>query len=633
MCGLMGLISLKREAHFSSAFASIKSRGPDASATSYSTMGPWQVELGHHRLSVIDLTSGQQPMTHDSVTVVYNGEIYNHRALALQTRTPLKTTSDTEVLLRRFSEVGPKIFQQLNGFFSAAFVDHREGRVTLVRDPWGIKPLYFAPLADGGLMFSSELKPFLKVDALAAKPSQRSLQHYLFWEHVPYDESILEGVFKLRPGHYLVWQEGVIQIHSYAPQEDLLHQREQPQSANQVWHKILEAVERAFTSDVPVGLLLSGGLDSSLLALAAYEIKGKNLPTFSIGFADKDFDESTYAASVAQVIGAEHHSKHLSSDDLLDRWQEIVQGIDEPLADPSLIPTRLLCELAREQVKVVLGGDGGDELFGGYPTYRAHAYHEVLSAIPDFALGPMQTLINSHLKMPDSYQPLAWKLKRLIGRFDRDPVSCHFRWMSVTDEPTLKALFKNPISPFSCFSPLSPGSPHLLHSSGLDSNLPTRFDVRSPNTWLYLDLTHYLPYSVLTKVDRASMAVGLECRPPLLDRSLAMTAFSLPWAQKVDGSETKVILREILRGRLPHDVVDRPKRGFAIPLARWLKGPLKPKIEAMLTQSSLFRPELIHPERIQMLWQEFLTSTGDHGRTFWALLTMDEWLKANHLEF
>lgn len=615
MCGLMGLVSRGRDARFAQAFDTIKPRGPDASSTLLATLGPWQVELGHHRLSVIDLMSGRQPMTVDKVTVVFNGEIYNHADLAAQIRSPLQTRSDTEVLLRLFTEMGERAFNRLEGFFSAGFINQATGEVTLVRDPWGIKPLYYAPLADGGLMFASELKPFLKVNSLRPKVSPRSFQHFLFWEHVPEDESMLEGVFKLKPGHYLRWRDGHLQVHGYTMVPELLSLPERARSSNEVWTGILESVEKAFTADVPVGILLSGGLDSSVLALAAHELKGAHLPTFSIGFSDPDFDESRYAESVAHLIKSEHVTKKLTADDLLERWQDITRDIDEPIADPSLIPTRILCELARESVKVVMGGDGGDELFGGYPTYIAHRYHSVLRSIPEGCLSPLRFLINHKLKMTDAYQPFAWKLKRLIGRFDQDPLRSHFRWMSVTDEPTLRELFASPVSPF-------PGG----------RPCPGTADPANPNTWLYCDLTHYLPYSVLTKVDRASMAVGLECRPPLLNHRLAELAFSLPWSQKVSGRETKVVIREILRARLPKALVDRPKRGFAIPLARWLKGPLRANVELMLKESSMFQPGLIREPTARGLWRDFLDSTGDHARTFWALLVMDQWLKHHAIE-
>lgn len=610
MCGIIGLISTSETVDFDALFPTLAHRGPDGRGVWQSNAGRWRAKLGHHRLSIIDLVGGTQPMTTGEHTITFNGEIYNFKEL----RDSLgdqnwRTRSDTEVVLNLIRQKGPEGLSLLDGFFAFGLYDRGRHELLMARDRWGIKPLYYSVLSDGGILFASELHPFLRRKDMRPAMTLTALRDYLFFDHVPYDQSILKGVKKLMPGQYLRWRDGQIEIGMYYDHRRLLDTPTQEIEPDALWDLVRENVRRTLISDVPVGVLLSGGIDSSIVAAAARDFAGPGLPTFSIGFEDSDFDESDYARLVAQSIQAEHHEVRLNSADLLARWEEIVTGLDEPLADPSLLPTRILCELARRHVPVVLGGDGGDELFGGYPTYRAHSLRPLLSKVPFGMMKALRALTSQALKTGDGYQPITWRLKRLLERFDPDPFVGHFRWMSATDVPQLSSLTGLEDEP--------------------DLRQPDVKDLDDLQKFLYFDLLHYLPYTVLTKVDRASMAVGLECRPPFLANSCVEAAFAIPIGQKVSVMETKIILREAALKHLPEDIVDRPKRGFAIPLAKWLKKELASQVEGLMTDSPLWGPGTLRVEIARHLWSEFKAGYGDHSRTIWALLVLHKWAERN----
>lgn len=608
MCGVLGLITRSPVKNYDQIFNSIKHRGPDSSRTETLAHGDWQIYLGHHRLSIIDLASGDQPMSSGDDTIIFNGEIYNFQDLKEKyINKPLHTNSDTEVLLEMFRSKSRQALPLLDGFFGFGIYNKNKNELVLARDRWGIKPLYYSHLEDGGILFASELFPFLKTGLIKREVSVEAIQNYLFWDYAPEESTFLSGVKKLKPGHSLIWRDGrVVSVERFYDPSVLLKQPRQQKTTDAVWSDIKSAVKKSLVSDVQVGILLSGGIDSSLVAVAAAEEVGRGIPTFSIGFSEKDFDESAYAKIVSDQIHSEHHVRIIGESDLIERWDEIVSGLDEPMSDPSILPTRILCELARDRVKVVLGGDGGDELFGGYPTYRAHSARRVFDALPTPLFGALNSTVQQ-LKIGEGYQPLAWKLKRLINRYDSDPVHCHFRWMSNTDISDIEKISGNTQNVFSNFNVE-----------------PSASDLQS---YMYLDLISYLPYSVLTKVDRASMAVGLECRPPFLTNDFVEEAFRLPTNQKVSLSQTKIILRQVACDKLPSKITGRAKRGFAIPLARWLRGPLRPQIEKMLKDSPLWEGGGLVKDHAIHMWESFENRRGDNSKTFWALLVLDHWLR------
>jgi asparagine synthase (glutamine-hydrolysing) len=371
------------------------------------------------------------------------------------------------------------------------------------------------------------------------------------------------------------------------------------------------AVESQLIADVPVGIFLSGGIDSSCVATLAAERAGQRMKAFSIGFENATFDESRYARLVAERLNVEYVSETLHEGNLLEIVDSALDKLDEPLADPSLLPTFLLSRLAARHVKVVVGGDGGDEVWGGYPTYQAHRYARAYAKVPRFIRDDVLTRLIGRLPIDDRYQSLEWKLRRFTERWDDDSVTRHLRWMSAVDLPDL---------------------PKAIPDAR--GHVPATMTALLPETseWLQkilaLDFTTYMPGSVLTKVDRASMAHGLEVRPPLLDNRMVDWAFSLPAKYKLRAGTGKYLLKRAARGKIPAEIIDRPKKGFGIPLAKWLRGNLRDRIEAVVESSSpVWDLGTVSRSTFQLWNREHQSAQKDHSKPLWALFVLDHWLR------
>jgi asparagine synthase (glutamine-hydrolysing) len=622
MCGICGYISRDRS-HADALgpmLARITHRGPDGEGRSLEGRGVWLVALGHRRLSIIDLENGAQPMATASgppASVTYNGELYNFRALRgeLESRHGhvFRTSSDTEALLHHLAEHGEAGLADLDGMFAFAFWDDTRRRLVLARDRAGIKPLYYAELPGGGIAFASELASLMAHPAVPRDLSQDGLASYLFSDYAQAPHTMIAGAKKLRPGHFLVWKDGVLSEQKpfwSAPAPRTRVNQSERELADELWSKLDSAVERQLLADVPIGIFLSGGLDSSTVATLAAARSKDRMKAFSIAFDDPTFDESEHARTVARSIGVEHVVETLRERDLIDVVESALDRLDEPLADPSYLPTYLLSRLAARDVKVVLGGDGGDELWAGYPTYRAHAHARIYGRVPSSlrrrVIGPLV----DRLPIDDRYQSLEWKVRRFTRRFDDDPVMRHLRWMSSVDIPDLLAAL-----------PLSAGvSPETTRTS-----LPETSDAL--HRILALDFSTYMSGSVLTKVDRASMAHGLEVRPPLLDNDMIDFAFSIPSSYKLRRGTTKAIFKLAARGHVPDDIIDRPKKGFGIPLAAWLRGALAEPMRAILERSPAWDSGLLSRETFRTWNAEHQDKRADRSKPLWALLVLDRWLR------
>jgi asparagine synthase (glutamine-hydrolysing) len=362
-------------------------------------------------------------------------------------------------------------------------------------------------------------------------------------------------------------------------------------------------------------VFLSGGIDSSIVATLAQRHSPRPLKTFSIAFEDPTFDESAYARIVAQRIGSEHVEERLGEKNLLDVVDVALSRLDEPLADPSYLPTFLVSRLASQHVKVVLGGDGGDEIFGGYPTYRAHAYGRLYELLPKgLRGGPIANAVG-RLRERDSYQSLEWKLRRFVLRWDDEPRRRHLRWMSNLDLADLRQGV--------------PSSSGAVPAT-LEGDAPSFADAL--NQLLALDFTTYLPSSVLTKVDRASMAHGLEVRPPLLDNDIVEWAFSLPSSLKLRRGRSKYLLKLAAKGRLPEQIIERPKKGFGIPLGRWIRGPLRDRLDRALQPSPLWESGLLDRKTFVRWAKTNDARRGDYSKALWAVIVLDEWVRREKLD-
>jgi asparagine synthase (glutamine-hydrolysing) len=617
VCGIAGFVQRTADAEaIGPMLARITSRGPDGEGRWSGHSGDWHVTLGHRRLAILDVAGGVQPMaTADgSMHLTYNGELYNFRELRAdleKTGTTFRTRSDTEVLLEHLAAKGPAGLTALDGMFGFAAWDARRGALLLARDRIGIKPLYYAPLPGGGVAFASELTALLEHRGIRRVLGAEGLRSYLFsdYAHPPY--TLLEGVFKVPAAHFVEWRDG--RLSEPQPYWRLTFgkttgRRTAGELAEELWARLGRAVERQLVADVPVGVFLSGGLDSSCVATLAAERYGRRIKTFSMASADPDLDESAHARAVARAIGSEHVEEVFGENNLFEVLDVALARLDEPLADSSYLPTFLLSRLASSHVKVVLGGDGGDELFGGYPTYRAHRYARLWRLLP-LRKGPLNGLV-AGLRDRDSYQTLEWKVKRFLLRWDDDPVRRHFRWLSSLDLPDLKRAFRDSAE-------VAPAT--------LKASYPAADD------WLHqmlaLDLCAYLPGSILTKVDRASMAHGLEVRPPILDNEMVEWAFTLPPDLKLRRGRSKHLLKVAAARRLPPGIIDRPKKGFAVPLRGWLRGPLQHRVARALEPSPLWSSGLLDRDAFVEWAGMHAARKGDHAKALWALVVLDDWVR------
>jgi asparagine synthase (glutamine-hydrolysing) len=618
MCGIAGFIQREADPEaLPRMLARLVHRGPDGEGRWERELGGWHVAIGHRRLSIIDVAGSPQPMENagGDAVLTYNGEIYNFvrvRAALESKGRRFRTRGDTEVILQQFEQHGVGGVPELDGMFAFAIWEARTRRLTLVRDRAGIKPLYYAELTDGGIVFASELSALLAHGGVERDLSTEGLASYFFSDYVHPPATIVRQVRKLAPGHTVIWQDGNFGLpHAYwqiAPPAPA-PTKPDAELAAELWSDLNRVVAAQLVSDVPVGIFLSGGIDSSCVATAAVAAGGR-MKAFSIGFENATFDETRYARMVAERLDVEWISETLHERNLLDVLDAALDHIDEPLADPSFLPTFLLSRLAARHVKVVVGGDGGDELWGGYPTYRAHRMATVYGRVPGWIRRNVVSRLVGRLPINDRYQSLEWKLRRFTHRWDDDMVTRHLRWMSSVDLPDLERAI--------------PGAAGMQPAT-FATPLPETDD--SLQRILALDFATYMPGSVLTKVDRASMAHGLEVRPPLLDDQMIDRAFALPSRYKLRRGSGKYLLKLAARGKIPDEIIDRPKKGFGIPLANWLRGPLEDRIGEVVARSPVFDRGILDRGVFAGWNKDHQDKRADHSKPLWALLVLDHWLR------
>ncbi len=617
MCGIVGLIRHRSAGPDDRALvermaAALRHRGPDGA-------GVWSAgsgTLGHRRLAVVDLSdAAAQPMTAGEVGLTYNGETYDHLALRdelARAGAAFTSRSDTEVVLRGYLAWGEAVVERLDGMFALGVWDAARGRLLLARDRYGEKPLYYVLLADGGLAFASEPRALrLLPPELLGHPWQvdrAALAQYLATDTFPGETTVWRGVRKLPPGATLVWEAGRARLRRYWTRRYGHLELGAREAEARLWELLVRAVERRLMSDVPLGVFLSGGLDSSAVLAAAAEVTdAARLRTFAIGFREASYDESPFAAAVARHVGARHDVLVLDAPELLAHLPEVLDHLDEPLADASVVPTYALCKFARREVTVALGGDGGDELLCGYDTFVAERLARPYLRLPRLVRAPLEA---AALRLPASPGRMSapFLARRFVRGLDPDPLRRNVRWFGSFLPEEASALVIGAPSPSELFAELERGPRPAGEEGVLD--LWTRW---------------YLPDDVLTKVDRASMAVSLEARAPFLDPELAAFAHGLPLRYKLRGLTRKWLLKRALRGRLPQAVLRRRKQGFAAPVADWLRGPLRAELLELLAPAALERAGLLRPEPVQRLVREHLAGR-DHRKELWALYVLQRWL-------
>lgn len=619
MCGICGILGFDDRDLLQKMTEALAHRGPD-DAGSYVADG---IGLGHRRLSIIDLSpAGRQPMANedDSVWVAFNGEIYNFGELRPELEVGghrFATRTDTEVLLHGYEAWGVEgLLDRVRGMFALALWDRQRRTLFLARDPLGKKPLFYAH-TPRGLVFASEPKALYLDPAMDRTLDRLALHKYLFYGYIPAPAALHPGLRKVRPGHCLVARDGhVVAEWPYwtPPVPGTAAPPPGPHEPVERLESLLaQAVERRLISDVPLGIFLSGGLDSSTIAAVASRRAGSRVRTFAIGFSEAAFDESDHARRVARHIGAEHTEETLTPTRLLEVIPQLCGMLDEPNADSSIIPTFLLSQMARRHVTVALGGDGGDELFAGYPTYLGHrvadAYDRLPRALRHLVIRPLVELL------PARYgnYTLDYMARKFVEASGEPPGLRHHLWMR-------------------CFAPGEIG--RITGDGGttvgeLCAEIPDRLaglpPLDSVATALHLNLTLYLPDCILVKVDRASMATSLEVRSPFLDRDVVDFVVPLPLHLKLRGMRNKVLLKALAERYLPREIVHRRKQGFTVPVGEWFRGALRPLLRDTLAPSRLARQGLFDSAAVARMMSEHETGRRDRWKELWALLVFQLW--------
>jgi asparagine synthase (glutamine-hydrolysing) len=605
MCGICGVVSASGSVdpeRIARMGATLVHRGPDSAGE----FVDGAVALAARRLSIIDLETGDQPIANEDGTlhVVQNGELYNYRELRRELERAghtFRTHGDTEVLLHLYEQHGDGFAERLRGMFAVAIWDSPRRRLVLARDRFGIKPLYYRHV-DGELAFASELRALprgeIDLDALEA---------FLAFNSIPAPLSIFREVRKLPAGHVLVWEDGAVRLERFArpaplPQRD---DDEEAELVEELRSRLRDSVRAHLVSDVPAGVLLSGGVDSALLAALAAGETAEPLRTFSIGFEERSFDELADARLVAERYGTEHRELVLRPDAAL-LLPALADAFDEPFADSSALPTYLVAELAAGDVKVALSGEGGDELFGGYYTYAADLLAKRVGGLARLARPVVERLPSSSAKASFDY-----RAKRFVRAAHLPPLERHHGWKEIFS-PDLRAQLTGRRS---AFDPVDLLRARYAETEGADE-LARLQDV---------DLGVYLVDDLLVKTDRASMAHSLEARVPYLDTVVTNLALALPTRHKVRGLSKKVLLRKAAAPLLPREIVHGKKRGFSIPAAAWLRGELEPFARETLSAETLRRQGFFEPRVVHALVDDHVAGREDLSRQLWGLLAFTLW--------
>ncbi len=617
MCGICGLVARAGDEVNPVALAAMNEtmvhRGPDSSGT----LIDGQVGLAMRRLSIIDLEGGDQPIANEQSTVhvVQNGEIYNYRELRrelLERGHAFKTESDTEVLVHLYEDRGPGFVDELRGMFAIALWDRIERRLVLARDRFGIKPLYYRN-HDGELSFASELKALVRQPGFSREVDLDALEAFLAFNSIPAPLTIFTQARKLPAGHLLIWHKGDVSLRRYSrprpASSDHLRGEDQDALAEELRERLQDSVRAHLIADVPVGVMLSGGVDSSALtALAAHE-STKQVSTFSIGFEEQSFNELGLARKVAERYGTDHHEL-IVRPDAAELLPKLAEAFDEPFADSSALPTYLVSQLAASKVKVALSGEGGDELFGGYYTYVA----DMLA--PKMGLGRIASALRPVIeRLPSSSRKISfdYKAKRFARGAHLPPLERHHAWKEIFSADARAELLRpdrrtsiDPLDLYRARYEETADAPALARLQDIDVGI-------------------YLADDLLVKTDRASMAHSLEARVPFCDPTVADLALALPTRHKVRGLSKKWLLRRAVATLLPKEIMSARKQGFSIPAAAWLRGDLEPFAREVLSPGEVTRQAFFNPEAVTAVLDRHISGREDLSRQLWCLMAFGLW--------
>jgi asparagine synthase (glutamine-hydrolysing) len=626
MCGITGIYDSRAASEISSDALRRMSmtqlhRGPDEGSMHLEP----GVGLAHRRLAIIDLATGQQPLFNEdgSVVVVFNGEIYNYQSLIPELQAlghVFRTRSDTEVIVHAWESWGEQCVERFRGMFAFALWDRRQQTLFLARDRLGVKPLHYALLDDGTVLFGSEIKSLLAHGSLRRRIDPLAVEEYFALGYVPDPRTIYKGVHKLPPGTVLSVRRGQ-PVPAPRAYWDMRFTLDNPMSLEDagasLMERIRESVQLRMISEVPLGAFLSGGVDSGAVVAMMAGLSAEPVNTCSIGFDDPAFDESGYAASVALRYATRHRVETVQADDfsLIDTLARLY---DEPFADSSAMPTYRVCQMARRHVTVALSGDGGDEMMAGYRRHRMHvAEDRFRSFMPLPVRRPLFGMLG-HLYPKADWAPRSLRAKTTLQGLGRDSVEAYFGSMSLMPQAQRLALFSPSLKrDLAGYSALEVFRSHARHA-GTDDPLALA---------QYLDIKTYLPGDINTKVDRASMAHSLEVREPLMDHELVQWLGTLPSSLKLHQGEGKYLFRKALAPLLPAEILNQPKRGFSVPLANWFRGPLRRRAREVLTGESLADIGLFDRQALRRIVEQNESGQRDHSATIWSLLMFEAFLR------
>ncbi len=621
MCGICGILYKDAERRVDASTLrqmcdTLVHRGPDDEGHVVLN----HVGLGMRRLAIIDLSTGHQPLTNEEKTIwiVFNGEIYNYRELRTQLEKAghrFKTASDTESIVHGYESWGKAVCERLNGMFGLAIWDEQEKMLMLARDRLGIKPLYYYE-DDEKLVFGSEIKAILRCPGVRRRVDLSALDNYLTFEYIPSPRSIFQDIRKLEPGHFLVWKDNELTTRPYWK----LIPQEKPYTKDEAGQRLAELLEDSvrlrLVSDVPLGAFLSGGIDSSIVVAQMARLMNQPVKTFSIGFKESSYNELPYARAVAERYGTEHHEFTVEAK-ALELTEKLVGQLDEPFGDFSIFPTYLVSKMARDFVTVTLSGDGGDELFAGYDTYRAHRFERrYYRHLPACIKNGIVARIARALPPTEKKKGIANSVKRFVQGTQLPPSLYHARWMIFLQEWEREKLFTKEV-----VGVIEEGDPYdFIHrhsrvADGCDDVTRTGF----------IDVKTYLVDDILVKVDRMSMATSLEARVPYLDHRVVEFAFALPPRLKMRGLDTKYLLKRVFWEDLPKEVQNRDKQGFSIPVKNWIRSDLKPMMLDLLDGRRIRQQGFFDEAYVSRLVDEHLKGVENHSHKLWALMVFQQW--------
>jgi len=618
MCGIAGFVGESgpggeagRQEVLGRMLSAITHRGPDDQGT----LVEGEAAIGMRRLSIIDLAGGHQPLggCDPRLSIVFNGEVYNYRELKAELEArghAFKTNSDTETIVHAYEEFGARCVERLRGMFAFAIWDARDRSLFVARDRVGKKPLYYARTPRGALVFGSELKCLLAHPEVGREISPEAVDAYLTWGYVPETLAIFRGVEKLLPGHHLTFAGGRLRTEGYWDFEFAEAAGGREEDYLEELRALLdEAVRVRLVSDVPLGAFLSGGVDSSTVVGLMARNTDRPVKTFSIGFNEDSYDELKYARVAARHFRTDHH-EFVVTPDICSVIDELVWHFDEPFADSSAIPTYMVSKLAREHVKVVLSGDGGDELFAGYTRYvidrRRGAFARLPRAVREGLMQPFARLL-----------PHGARGRNFLHDVAYDPLDRYLESVSVFTRLGKASLYTEDFRRLAGEAARAPGEFRATAERSGSGDPLERL--------LYLDSKTYLPGDILTKVDRMSMAASLEARVPLLDHKLIEFVARIPSSLKMKGLVTKHIFKRAVRDLVPAEILDRPKQGFGVPIEQWINQQLRERVRGTLTEARTAGRGLTDPAYVALLLDEHERGRRDHSPRLWALFMLELW--------